>query len=146
MPLLQSDTPPSEKNRRAQNRVPEMRQGIYRKGKKMRRISFKRFLGIHSAALAAVVLYLLSPIKCPIKYFFHFDCPTCGMTRAMLSLVKGDIAAYFDFNPAALPFVLVVLFALHKNLFPLSGRVKNWIIIGGAVCVFITYILRIIFK
>lgn len=67
------------------------------------------------------------------------------MTRAMLSLLRGDVSAYFDFNPAALPFVLVVLFALHKNLFPINSRVKNGIIIGGAVYVFITYILRIIF-
>ena len=57
------------------------------------KISVKRFLGIHLSVVAAVVIYLLLPIKCPVKYFLHFDCPTCGMTRAMFSLFKGDFAS-----------------------------------------------------
>lgn len=123
----------------------EMRKGIYRQGKKIMKINIKKFLGIHIAALAGIAVYLILPIKCPIKYFLGFECPTCGMTRAMLALAGGDFSAYFDFNPAALPFVLVVLFALHSKLFPIDKRIKNAIIITGTICVVIVYIFEIIF-
>ena len=107
--------------------------------------SVKSFLRIHLAVLAAVAVYMLLPIKCPIKYFLHFDCPTCGMTRAVFSLIKGDIASYMRFNPMALPFLIVLLFAVHSGLFPISKKLKNGIIISGTLCVVFVYILRIFF-
>ena len=109
------------------------------------KISVKRFLGIHIPALAAVLIYIILPIKCPIKYFLHFDCPTCGMTRAMFSLFRGDFASYMSFNPLALPFLLLLLFALHAKLFPINKKVRDGIIIFGAVFVVFIYFLRIIF-
>lgn len=125
--------------------MPKMRKGIYRQGKKIMKVNIKKFLGIHIAALAAIAVYLVLPIKCPIKYFLGFECPTCGMTRAMFALAGGDFPAYLDFNPAALPFVLLVFFAIHSRLFPINKRIKNAIIICGTVCVFVIYIFRIIF-
>lgn len=109
------------------------------------KISVKRFLRIHLAVLAAIVIYLLLPIKCPVKYFLHFDCPTCGMTRAMFSLFRGDFASYMSFNPMALPFLLILLFGLHARLFPINKKIKNGVIIIGAVCVVFVYILRTFF-
>lgn len=47
---------------------------------------------------------------CFFKSFFKFDCPGCGLTRAFLSLPKGEIARAFQFN-AASP-VLYVMFWL----------------------------------
>lgn len=109
------------------------------------KISVKRFLGIHLSALAAVLIYIALPIKCPIKYFFHIDCPTCGMSRAMFSLFRGDFASYMSFNPMALPFLLVLLFGLHERLFPINKKIKNGVIIIGAVSVVFVYILRTFF-
>lgn len=108
------------------------------------KISVKRFLGIHIPALAAVLIYITLPIKCPIKYFLHISCPTCGMTRAMLSLFKGDFASYLSYNPLALPFLLLLLFALHSKLFPINKKAKDVIIIAGTACVVFIYILRIL--
>lgn len=109
------------------------------------KISVKRFLGIHLSALAAVFIYIALQIKCPIKYFFHIDCPTCGMTRAMLALFRGDFASYMSFNPMALPFLLILLFGLHGRLFPINNKLKDSIIIIGTVCVVFVYILRTFF-
>lgn len=107
--------------------------------------SVKRFLGIHLSALAAISVYLALPIKCPIKYFLHFDCPTCGMSRAMFSLLRGDFASYMSFNPMALPFLLVLLFGLHGRLFPINKKAKNSIVIIGVLCVAFVYIMRTFF-
>ena len=109
------------------------------------KISVKSFLRIHLAVLAAVAVYIILPIKCPIKHFLHFDCPTCGMTRAMFSLFKGDIASYMSFNPMALPFLLLLLFGVHGRFFPISKKARNIIIVTGALCVLFVYIFRIFF-
>ncbi len=107
-------------------------------------VRLKKLICVHAAAAAAVTLYFLLPIKCPVKYFLGFNCPTCGMTRAMLSLFKGDIKAYAAYNPAALPFLVLLLFAFHRRLLPVSRKAGNIIVATGAVCVLIVYILRII--
>ena len=122
-----------------------MRQGIYRKGAQMKKITLRKFLAVHIPAAVVIVLYIILPIGCPIKYFLHFDCPACGSTRAIISLLRGDIRAYFTYNPVALPLLAVVLFALHKGLFNLNRRTEMLIIISIAVCVCIAYIFRIIF-
>ena len=109
------------------------------------KISVKRFLGIHLPVFAAIIVYLALQIKCPIKYFFHINCPTCGMTRAMFALFRGDFAAYIHFNPMALPFLLILLFGLHGRLFPINNKIKNAIVIIGTVCVVFVYILRTFF-
>lgn len=122
-----------------------MRQGIYRKGAQMKKITLRKFLAVHIPAAVVIVLYIILPIGCPIKYFLHFDCPACGSTRAIISLLRGDIRAYFTYNPVALPLLAVVLFALHKGLFNLNRRTEMLILIPSAVYVFIAYIFRIIF-
>lgn len=109
------------------------------------KLTFRKALSIHLAAAAAVIIYLILPFKCPIKHFLGFDCPTCGMTRAFFALAKGDISASLKFNPIAVPFLLLFLFALHKDLFRFSDRTKNIIIITGAFITFFVYILKLIY-
>ncbi len=111
----------------------------------MKKVSLKSFLAVHSLAAAVIVIYILLPFGCPIKYFLHFECPACGSTRAILSLLKGDIGGYFNYNPMALPLLFVALFGLHKNLFGLSSRTERLIIIPCAIAVFSVYIMRILF-
>lgn len=110
----------------------------------MSKISVKRFLFIHLTVAAAVVIYVLLPIKCPVKYFFHFNCPTCGMTRAMLSLFKGDIASYISYNPMALPFLLALLLGFHAKALPIKRRVSEAVIITVAALTLAVYFLKYI--
>jgi len=46
--------------------------------------------------------------QCPLKYFTGIDCPGCGMTRAMYSLMHGDLISAMSHNllfVLALPFL-----------------------------------------
>jgi len=75
---------------------------------------------IVAAAAGSVMLYFFAPAEYPFypKCLFHLatglSCPGCGSLRAAHSLLHGDFAAAFRFNP--LPFVL----------FPITGLA--WII------------------
>ena len=48
-------------------------------------------------------------ITCIIREIFNFPCPTCGVPRAMFSLLKLDIKSYFYYNAFALPLCIATL-------------------------------------
>lgn len=62
------------------------------------------------------------PPLCLLKRFTGQPCPTCGSTRAVLAIGRGDVAGAFLFNPfvvTALPVAalwLVWRFALKRRL------------------------------
>lgn len=82
---------------------------------------------------------------CPIKKFFGIYCPGCGVTRMLLSILKGDFYQAFRFNPLlflGLPFFcfyycyyLYCLFTARKNRFS-SFEPNIWYFL---IAVFIVY-------
>ena len=54
-------------------------------------------------------------ITCPIYAFFDFPCPTCGVTRAILSLLKLDFSGYLEYNAMALPMIISFLIAFFVD-------------------------------
>jgi hypothetical protein len=70
-----------------------------------------RVLG--GAMLGVAALWPLLPAHppgvCPLRTTTGIPCPLCGMTRAVVEAVHGDIAASLRYHPAG---VLAVLFAI----------------------------------
>ena len=54
-------------------------------------------------------------IGCPFLRLFGVPCPTCGVTRAVISLLNGNPRGYLVYHPFAVPLVLSVLLMLHIN-------------------------------
>lgn len=52
----------------------------------------------------------LSP--CFFKSTIGIDCPGCGMQRAFIALLKGDISQSFNHHPALIPFLVTLLVLL----------------------------------
>lgn len=46
-------------------------------------------------------------MTCIFRTIFNFPCPTCGVTRALISLLKGDFSAYCYFNVMAVHCVFI---------------------------------------
>ena len=68
--------------------------------------------------LAAGALYALFYLRtgigipCPLRSFTGLKCPGCGATRMCISLLKGDLAAAWQYNPVLcclLPLLLLLL-------------------------------------
>ena len=52
-------------------------------------------------------------IPCVFHLATHLECPGCGMTRAVSSILKFDFASAFKYNPLSLtvvPLLLTILF------------------------------------
>lgn len=76
---------------------------------KAKKLIFAFFL---LAGYAVFVMYTGAGIPCLFRYFFHIQCPGCGITRMLLSLARGDFLAAFHYHPAAFvagPFLLWLL-------------------------------------
>jgi hypothetical protein len=68
-------------------------------------------------------------------------CPTCGVTRALIFLLKGDINGYFYYHPLAVPLTVSVLLMLHIK--KLKGK---WIIYAFVMTVLVSNIYLYITK
>ena len=69
------------------------------------------------------VLGTIFDITCPIKYIIKLPCPTCGMTRALISLIKLDFKGYVEYNFMAFFMITAVMLLIHRNIF----KKKRWI-------------------
>lgn len=60
------------------------------------------------------VLFLFG-VTCPIKFIFGISCPGCGMTRAFIHILKGDIYTAFYYHPLfCIPFLYLILCIYKK--------------------------------
>ncbi|MCI5648148.1 MAG: DUF2752 domain-containing protein [Fusicatenibacter sp.] len=74
-------------------------------------LDFLRFGGIF---LLYVLVITVTGIGCPIRWFTGISCPGCGMSRALLCLLCGNIRGAFSYHPmifAAIPLILYLFLA-----------------------------------
>lgn len=90
---------------------------------------------IVSVMLAAVVIgRKVFGISCPFYALSGFPCPTCGMTRAWLSVLSFDFEAAFAYHPLfwTVP-LLYVCFLYDGRLFRTAwANTLLYIVIGAA--------------
>lgn len=94
--------------------------------------------------LCFISLLQIFDINCLIKYCFGIECPACGMTRGMLSLLCGNIQKYFEYNAMALPVLIAVLLEIHFRHIKKFRVPVQIFCIGILIINFIYYIFRII--
>lgn len=92
----------------------------------LNRINKKIYIGLFLIGSGILYLKVISPalgfhIPCIFRHVTGFYCPGCGMTRASLAILEGDIYQSFRFN--MLIFILLPLFILFYVL-EKKGKVK----------------------
>jgi hypothetical protein len=81
-------------------------------------------------------------MTCIIRSIFHIPCPTCGVTRALISLIKGDIKGYCFYNIMALPLCLATIMLIYGD----KTNNKKMTIIGVLILVIniLYYLIRLV--
>ena len=92
--------------------------------------------------LIVVAIMYLTGIGCPIKYVTGVSCAGCGMTRAFMSLLRGQFKLAFYYHPLVylMPFIMVYFFVKDK----LSGRIRKMLVFTICTAFVIVYIYRLI--
>ena len=91
-----------------------------------------------------IIILILSFYRCPFYFFLGIPCPFCGMTRAFLCVLKGDLIEAFYFHPLW-PLVIVagIIFILVKiKVLKLSGKAVNILAFIAAFLFLLCFILR----
>ena len=76
---------------------------------------------------------------CPIRHFLHVDCPGCGATRALYSLMHADLGAALRYNALAVVGLLVAVIAFAWYVIGLwtgrrFGTWRQWRTVFLTVC------------
>lgn len=87
------------------------------------------------------ILFHIFGISCVFLKFSGFPCPGCGMTRAVLALMKFDIvsAAKYNITVFFMPYVFIYVF------FDLKSNVHNYIMAGIGFVAVLNWILKLFF-
>lgn len=51
------------------------------------------------------------PGACLFKHITNIPCPSCGSTRSVLSLLRGDISGSVNWNPFGLILIVILVFS-----------------------------------
>ena len=64
------------------------------------------------------ILFENSSKFCLHHLLLHFDCPGCGMTRALHSFLHGEFKLAFYYNYAIVPFIILIIQYLISSILP----------------------------
>jgi len=83
-------------------------------------------------------------LTCFFKSHFGFDCPGCGMQRALISLLKGDISDSLRYHAALIPFVITIIFLILQLVLKREHGAKYvmWAFITTSAVTLIQFIVR----
>ena len=92
----------------------------------MQQTKTKHLLVLHAKRVFGLIfvflIYISVGIGCPIYKYLRIRCPTCGVTRALYSLLLGDLEQYFRLNPFAILLVIAVVIGVHLSVMPEKTR------------------------
>lgn len=87
---------------------------------------------------AVVALFYAFQIPCLFQWLLHIPCPGCGMTRAYLCLLQGDVGGAFGYHPMFWSVPLwVVLYFTDGKLF--RSKWLNGVLVGGLLAGFLVH-------
>lgn len=92
--------------------------------------------------IAVLLIFWYFKIPCFFKEFFGISCPGCGMSRAVLSVIKFDFVAAFSYHPMfwSLP-VLYIYFLFGGKVFN-----KKWLDYGILIFIAFGFLINFVLK
>lgn len=93
--------------------------------------------------LIFAVVCVLLPVGCPVYRIFGIPCPCCGVTRAWLRCLSGDVRGAFAYNAFFLLIPGAVLLFAHRDALPTRWkRPADICLIAFGAALFLYNLLR----
>ncbi len=77
---------------------------------------------------------------------FGVDCPGCGMQRAFIALLKGNLLESLKLNASLLPFLFTVFYTISHLIFSFKNGPKNIVIFfaGTTLILTVNFVVKLI--
>lgn len=96
--------------------------------KKIKEIIFSSdLIAISLLGVAALFFYTLKIRSCIIFNIFKIPCPSCGLTRASVSILKGDIKLSLEYNYLGIIIFILFFIYLGFKIFYTTEQINNFI-------------------
>jgi hypothetical protein len=81
---------------------------------------------------------------CFFKAHFGFECPGCGLQRAFISLLKGNLSESIHYHAALIPFMLTLVLLLAQIILKRDngGKVVMWSFIITSAITMVQFVVR----
>lgn len=110
----------------------------------MEKLNKRELIIIFIVVSIILVLMITGIYRCPFEYILGIPCPTCGISRAIISLFHLEIAKsfyYYALWPLVLLF-LIFIFLIWIGKIKVSKKTFNIICIVLGLIIIIYYIYR----
>jgi hypothetical protein len=97
--------------------------------------------------LSALIEFLQHHLlECSLKASFGFDCPGCGMQRAFIALLNGNLYDSLKLNPSLIPFLLTLVYTFSHLMFGFKNGAKLVVIFFSttATVMLVNFVLKLI--
>lgn len=91
--------------------------------------------------LFAVIAAFYFTYGCPIRFFTGVACPGCGMSRALLALLKFDFSLAFEMHPLVFLLPVAVIIYFTRRLIP--KKTLRLIYTTGLILLVTVYFVRL---
>ncbi len=84
-------------------------------------------------------------LPCPVHQITGYECPGCGMQRAIIELLKGNLWESILSYPALIPLILMfIMLILHLILdFKNGAKILKYIFIINAIIISLNYLIKL---
>jgi hypothetical protein len=87
--------------------------------------------GLFGAAAVWPLLPVHPPLACPLRTATGVPCPFCGMTRACVAAVQGQLGRALAYNPGAVVLLAIAAVLLLRPAVVLRIRPPVWLVWVG---------------
>ena len=87
-----------------------------------------------------ITMNLIFNTVCPFRVLFHVNCPGCGLTRACISLLKGNIIESWHYNRTAILWIIsIMLFIFDRYIKALRIKPFPFVFIFVGIITIVNY-------
>ncbi len=82
---------------------------------------------------------------CSFKSLLGIDCPGCGMQRALIALLRGDVLLSLKLNASLIPFIITLFYTILHLIVGFNNGARNiiWLFCITVTVMVISYIIKI---